>query len=127
MISIKKGQAGKKIIFTGYEQSVLTNPYYLFVFTNRTTKDVVNVIKQSESSTLQKERFDYITININDYFANANDGFWTYQIYEQVNSSNTDTTGLNMVENGLMKLAPEVPFAPTVYVGNSNTAKTYGN
>jgi hypothetical protein len=127
MISIKKGITGKKIIFTAYEQTTLENPYYLFIFTNRITKDIINIVKQSESTSAQKQRFDYITIDINTYFSDAEQGFWTYNIYEQLSSTNTDSTGLNMVEQGLMKLDPATTFTPTIYTGNSNISKTYGN
>ena len=44
------------IYFTGTEQAVITDPYFLFVFTNRATGDEVKVVVTNTSSS--ENRYD---------------------------------------------------------------------
>jgi len=113
-------------IVTLTESTTLTNPYYLFVFTNVSTKVQykINVNSTSDSSGF-KDRFNEFSFNTITLFATAQAGQFSYEVYEQSSSSNLDPTGLNMVECGKMLLLPATNlikqgYAPTV------TYKGYG-
>jgi len=121
MIVITKGEY-KNIYFTGTESALLSNPYFLFIFTNRVTQEVVKFVVTNTSATL---RYDVFTLDVDSIFLNSETGMWTYQIYEQLSSTNTDPTGLNMVEDGYMYLNSAIVFEPTTYNEQSNTFITY--
>lgn len=109
------------LIFTGTEQCVLSNPYFLFIFTNTTTNEVVSYVGTNVSSFTG--RYDKVIIP-GSLFNSYDEGFWTYSIYEQASSSNTDPTGLNKVEEGYMFLKLTA-FTPEEYSGQSNTFVTH--
>ena len=121
MIVLTKGDE-QNVIFTGTENCLLTSPFFLFVFTNRVTIEVVKFVSANQSNT---ERYDYIYLTVNDYFENSEEGFWTYDIYEQEDSSNTDIEGKHKVETGLMYLHPADTFEPIKYDEQDNSFKTY--
>lgn len=121
MIVITKGEF-KNIYFTGSESALLSNPYFLFIFTNRVTQEVVKFVVTNTSNTL---RYDVFYLDVDSQFANSETGMWTYQIYEQSSSSNTNPTGLNQVEDGYMYLNSAIVFEPTTYNEQSNTFITY--
>ncbi len=121
MLTLTKGQT-EQIIYTGTELAVLVNPYFLFVCTNNVTENVVKFVATNTSTTA---RFDQSTIVTNTYFANQDAGLWCYQIFEQASSSNTDQTGLNMVEEGYLKLNDVAGAADAVYDNQDNTFKTF--
>jgi len=121
MLTLQKGQT-QQIIYTATELAVLTNPYFLFVCTNNVTENIVKFVATNTSTTA---RFDISTITVNTYFANEDAGLWSYQIFEQASSSNTDQTGLNMVEEGYLKLNDVADAADAVYDGQDNTFKTF--
>ena len=102
------------LIFTGTEQCVLTNPYFLFIFTNGVTEDVVSVVGTNIST--HKTRYDEVVVDgsLFDY-----EGYWTYKIYEQLSSTNTNPAGLNKVEEGFM-IVSGTPFEYTEH-SQSNT------
>jgi hypothetical protein len=111
-------------IVTLTESTTLTNPYYLFVFTNVSTKVQykINVNSTSDASAY-KDRFNEFSFNTITLFASAQAGQFSYEVYEQTSSSNLDPSGLNMVECGKMLLLPEnnlikQGYAPTtIYKG----------
>lgn len=121
MIVLTKDEV-KNVIFTGSENSVLINPYFLFVFTNRITQEEVKFVVTNQSDTL---RYDVFELTVNDYFETAETGFWTYDVYEQGDDANLDVTGLNKVETGYMFLNPAITFEPTKYNNQSNSFVTY--
>jgi hypothetical protein len=121
MIVLTKGET-KNIYFTGSESALLINPYFLFVFTNRITQEVVKFVVTNTSTTL---RFDTFSLNVDSKFSSSETGMWTYQIYEQASSTNTNPTGLNQVEDGYMYLNSAIVFEPTTYNEQSNTFITY--
>jgi len=103
MIQLIKGQS-KDVIVTLTELTTIANAYYLFVFTHETTKEVINVIKNSNSDLSQfKYRYNKFTF-ASGLFANASIGKYTYSVFEQLSSSNTNITGLNLIESGKMDL-----------------------
>ena len=90
------------------ESTTLTSPYYLFVFTNVSTKVEykINVNSTSDSSEYPT-RINVFSFNTITLFANAQAGQFSYEVYEQESSSNLDPSGLNLVECGKMLLQPE--------------------
>ena len=121
MIVLSKGES-KNIYFTATENCLLENPYFLFTFTNRITQEEVKFVATNISDT---KRYDTFVMTVNDFFEDGETGFWTYNIYEQASSSNTNISGLNKVEDGYMYLNPATEFVPIKYDEQSNTFITY--
>ncbi len=122
MITLTKGQT-QTVRFTGTEKALLTNPYFLFVFTHRVTNEIVKFVATNISTT---QRVDSFSLAVNSQFEDSDCGFWKYEVYEQTSSSGTDTAGKNKVEEGYMVLYPASEFTPTKYAEQSNTFITYG-
>jgi len=94
-------------VVTLNESTTIANPYYLFVFTNVSTKVEFKIIVNSASDTsAYPERANIYTFNTISLFTNAQAGQYSYEVYEQSSSSNTNPTGLNLVECGKMLLNP---------------------
>lgn len=105
MIHLTKAQTNT-IVLTLTEKQLLTNPNYLFVFTNRSSNCDIKFIKLNASDTsLYKDRYNEFSIVTNTYFKNQLEGQYTYEIYEQASSTNLDITGLNKLETGIMWLS----------------------
>jgi hypothetical protein len=120
MINLTKGNT-EIVYFTGTEKATLTNPYFLFIFTNRITLDTVKVMATNTSTT---DRYDKFSLIVDDYFDGETDGFWEYEIREK--ASNVDmTVAGTIVETGYMVLNPAVAFEPTEYAEQSNEFTTY--
>jgi hypothetical protein len=103
MIVLTKGVTST-IVLTLTEKQLLTNPNYLFVFTGRSTKTTVKfVLLNNADLSLYKDRYNKFSI-ANSLFATAKIQQYTYNVYEQASTSNTDPTGLNLLETGLMEL-----------------------
>lgn len=125
MLSLTFGQSNK-IFVTLNEKKTLADGYYLFVFTNIITRDVVNKIYAfSSDESSFKGRYNKFTITTSTAFANQQTGTWRYEVYEQASSSNTNISGLTEVEKGLMDLNPATGFAFEEYSGVTSF-KTYG-
>jgi len=104
------------IICTLTEKQTIESPYYLFVFTNRGTNDVVAFIKDYlHDVSTNKERWNEFTIPVNTYFANYKEGWWRYDIYEQTSSTNVNPAGLGLLESGLMFLDDNTNISYTQY------------
>ena len=88
------------------EKQLLPNPNYLFVFTNRSTNNTISfvVLNASDTSTY-KDRYNEFSITTNTKFKNALEGQYTYEIYEQISTTNLNITGLNKLETGIMWLS----------------------
>ena len=103
MLNLVKGVTSD-IIVTLTEKQLLTAPNYLFVFTGRTTNtDVKFVLLNAADISTAKSRYNKFSIN-SALFADAEAQQYTYNIYEQASTSNTDQTGLNLLETGIMVL-----------------------
>lgn len=125
MIVLTKGRTAEDIIVTLNEKKTLSSGYYLFVFTNFTTKAVVNKIYSFlEDESDYPERYNSFPLNTSTVFSTAQTGQWSYDVYEQASSSNTDVTGLNKVETGVMVLKPATAFAFEEY-STTTTFKQY--
>jgi hypothetical protein len=105
MIHLTKGQTNT-IIMTLTEKQLLINPNYLFVFTNRSSNNVIKfVVLNASDLSLFKDRYNEFSIVTNTNFSSALEGQYTYEVYEQASSSNTNITGLNKLETGIMWLS----------------------
>lgn len=106
MIVYTIGQQSDTLV-TLNESTTIVNPYYLFVFTNVSTKVVYNQIVNSTSDTSEyPDRINIYTFNTVTLFATAQAGQYSYEVYEQESSINTNPSGLNLVECGKMLLNP---------------------
>jgi hypothetical protein len=105
MIHLTKGETNT-IVMTLTEKQLLTNPNYLFVFTNRSSNNIIKFIVLNASDvSLYKDRYNEFNIVTNTNFASALDGQYTYEVYEQTSTTNTNITGLNKLETGIMWLS----------------------
>ncbi len=103
MLVITKG-VQSDIMVTLQDSITLLNPYYLFVFTNISTKEELKVIVNSaDDKSNFPNRINTFEIDI-DLFDDLQTGQYIYEVYEQLSSTNLITTGLNLVENGRMIL-----------------------
>jgi hypothetical protein len=108
--------ADKDIIVTLTELKTLNEPYYLFVFTHITTKEVVTFIK-SESDDLSDftDRFNKFSVP-STVFEDKPVGQYEYQVYEQESDSNTDPDNTtSLIEVGKAELKTDSPFTITEY------------
>jgi hypothetical protein len=120
MIRLTKGQT-QNIILTLTEKQLLTNPNYLFVFTNRSANTEVKFVRLNNTDISQyKDRYNEFSIVTNTNFSTALNGQYDYDIYEQTSTSNLNPTGLNLLESGIMELVG-TPFNFTEYT----TTDTY--
>jgi hypothetical protein len=120
MIHLTKGQTNT-IILTLTEKQLLSNPNYLFVFTNRSTNNVIKfVVLNASDLSLYKDRYNEFSIVTNTNFSSALEGQYTYEVYEQASSSNTNITGLNKLETGIMWLS-----GSTITYNQYTTTDTY--
>jgi hypothetical protein len=104
MIQLTKG-ATQFMYLTLTEKELLTNPNYLFIFTNRSSNvEVKFVLLNAADVSLFKERYNKFSLVTNTYFVSSLIGQYDYQVYEQVSTSNTNPSGLNILESGIMML-----------------------
>jgi hypothetical protein len=105
VIRLTKGQT-QNIILTLTEKQTITNPNYLFVFENRSTNTEVKFVKLNNTDvSAYKERYNEFSIVVNTHFNTSLNGQYTYTIYEQTSTTNTNPTGLNLLESGIMELS----------------------
>jgi hypothetical protein len=105
MVHLTKGETNT-IVVTLTEKQLLTSPNYLFVFTNRSSNSVISFVKlYANDTSLYKDRYNEFSIVTNTYFSTALEGQYTYEIYEQASTSNTNPSGLNELETGIMWLS----------------------
>lgn len=121
MIELVQGALSEQVVVTLNEKKTLTDPYYLFVFTNSTTKDVVAFVAGADTSE-HPTRYNQFNFTTSTTFLDKPSGQWLYEVYEQESAVNTDpdkATGL--VESGKMNLRDSEEFTYTEY----NQAVTY--
>ena len=105
MIHLTKGQTNT-IIMTLTEKQLLITPNYLFVFTNRSSNNIIKfVVLNTSDLSLYKDRYNEFTIVTNTSFSAALEGQYTYEVYEQASTSNLNPTSLNKLETGIMWLS----------------------
>ena len=126
MLTLTKGETTQQIVVTLNEKRTLASGYYLFVFTNFTTREVINKIYNfTEDNSSYQSRYNDFDMPTQALFGTASEGQWIYQVYEQESATNTNVAGLNMVEQGVMVLNPAAEFEREVY-NESTTFKQYG-
>jgi hypothetical protein len=104
MIQLTKGQT-QYVYLTLTEKQTISSPNYLFTFKNRSTNTEVKfVLLYAADVSLYKERYNKFSIKVDKYFSSKPRGQWTYSVYEQTSTSNTDITGLTLLESGIMWL-----------------------
>jgi hypothetical protein len=117
MIRLIKGQT-QSIILTLTEKQLLTNPNYLFVFTNRSANTEVKFVKLNATDiSIFKDRYNEFSIVTNTNFGSSLNGQYVYEVYEQTSTTNLNPTGLNLLETGIMELVGEA-FSYTQYSTN---------
>jgi hypothetical protein len=105
VIRLTKGQT-QNIILTLTEKQTLTSPNYLFIFENRSTNTEIKFVRLNNTDiSAYKERYNEFTIVVNSFFNTALNGQYSYSIYEQTSTTNTNPTGLNLLESGIMELS----------------------
>lgn len=105
MLEIVRSSASQNIIVTLTELVTITDPYYLFVFTNLLTKEEIKFIKSYDSDLSSfKYRYNKFEIDPSVLFADVERGLYNYVVYEQASDTNIDPTGLNAIEYGKMRL-----------------------
>ena len=120
MVYLTKGETNKMIL-TLTEKQLLTSPNYLFVFTNRSSNCVIKFVQLNATDlSLYKDRYNEFSITTNTYFKNQLEGQYTYEIYEQASTTNTDVTNLNKLETGIMWL-----IGTTMTYNQYTTTDTY--
>lgn len=113
MLCFTFGQT-EEMIVTLNETRTLTSGYYLFLFENVTTRArVTKIFNFSEDESAYTDRYNQFPIVTSTTFSGQDTGHWTYKVYEQASSTNTDPTGLNEVENGILQLKPATEFSFT--------------
>jgi hypothetical protein len=104
MIQLTKG-ATEFIYLTLTEKETIPTPNYLFVFKNRSTNNEVKfVLLYAADVSLYKERYNKFSIKVDKYFSSKPRGQYSYSVYQQTSTSNTDITGLTLLESGVMWL-----------------------
>jgi hypothetical protein len=120
MIHLTKGETNT-IVMTLTEKQLLTNPNYLFVFTNRSSNNVIKfVVLNASDISLYKDRYNEFNIVTNTNFSSALEGQYTYEVYEQTSTTNLNITGLNKLETGIMWLS-----GSTLSYNEYTTTNTY--
>ncbi len=120
MIVLNRG-ATQNVILTLTEKQLLTDPNYLFAFTNRSSNVQVKFVKLNGTDTsLFKDRYNKFQFIVDTLFPGALSGDWIYNVYEQVSNVNTDPSGLNLLETGWMKLKD-----PTQVFTQNDTSNEY--
>jgi hypothetical protein len=126
MLLLTLGQTAENIVVTLNEKKILTEGYFLFVFTHYTTKQVVyKIYSMLADDSDYPDRFNQFVINTSVVFASCPTGMWKYNVYEQVGGSNTVVDGLTELEEGILELKPATEFEPEIY-SQSQSYKVYG-
>lgn len=80
------------------EKETIASPNYIFVFTHRTTNDVVSILRlNSEDISTNKDRLNTFTI---DTHVLGTTGQYQYDVY-QTSGTDTNITGKILLETGI--------------------------
>lgn len=112
-IKLKKGETTENVVLTLTEKTTITNPNYLFEFTNDSTKQSNTCICADLSAAgAARERANIFNITegvddrLNSSLVLFNAGRYHYTIREQESSTNLDPDlSGDIVERGIMLLA----------------------
>jgi len=108
------------------EKQTILDANFLMVFQSRTTNDKVKfVLVNSADQSLYQDRYNEFDVVVNTYFANVEEGWYTYIAYEQASPSNTNEANAGaIVETGLMFLSDGQDVTTTKY-NNPTSYKVY--
>lgn len=125
MIKLTKG-TNATIYVTLKEKQTILDANFLFVFESRSTNEKVKfVLVNSADQSLYQDRYNQFTFTVNTYFANEEEGWFKYTVYEQASPSNTNEANAGaIVETGLMFLSDGQDVTTTKY-NNPTTYKIY--
>ena len=125
MIKLTKGNT-ETLILTLKEKQTILDANFLMVFQSRTTNDKVKfVLVNSADQSLYQDRYNQFSLVVNTYFANVEEGWYTYKVYEQASTSNTNEANAGaVVETGLMFLSDGQDVTTTKY-NNPTSYKVY--
>lgn len=123
------------IIFTLEEKRTLTSPYYLVRMQSRSGKNIKRFILASNQTTAVN-RYDEFTITESTTEVLTSGtvtlspvGFWDYNVYEQLSSSNlNEALSDNPIplETGLMLVRSQSGNSNTYYIEDNSENKFYG-
>jgi len=125
MIKFTKGNTDT-IYLTLKEKQTILDANFLCVFQSRITNEKVKfVLVNSADQSLYQDRYNEFDVVVNTYFANYEEGWFTYTIYEQASPSNLiEASAGAVVETGLMFLSDGQDVTTTKY-DNPTTYKVY--
>ena len=130
MILINKNTTNT-VILTLSEKTTLTNAKYLFEVINDMSNEVKCFIAADISTNkLRYNEFEFIE-NITEDLLNGTfsltlSGFYKYNVYEQVSSTNLNPLlALNLIDKGKLNVVSQLSDYP-VYTGNENNTVVYG-
>ena len=104
MLLLTQGNTSDTLVVTLAEKTTINGANYLFVFENVATRQLVKtVLLHASDASIFQSRYNKWTVNTSSLFG-ANTGQYLYSVYEQASTSNTDPTGLNLVESGKMEV-----------------------
>ena len=98
--------ATQSVYLTLTEKQTLSSPNYLFVFTQRTTNDVIAFVKLNNTDiSAHKERYNEFSIVTNTHF--TLEGEYHYAIYEQTSTTNVNPlNAATLLETGIARVIP---------------------
>ena len=130
MILINKNTSNT-VILTLSEKTTLTNAKYLFEVTNDMSNDIKCFIA-ADISTNKLRYNEFVFIEnvtedlLNGTFSLTLSGFYKYNVYEQVSTTNLDPAlALNLIDKGKLNVVSQLSDYP-VYTGNENNTVVYG-
>jgi len=109
-----------EIFCTPLENTDSDYSIFYFKFTSRLTQNIVECWLVNLSLSARYQQFEIL---VNDYFANEEDGFYTYEI-KGADDYDVVPTGY-VLESGYMNLHPASNFVPEYYNEQVNNFKTY--
>jgi hypothetical protein len=122
MLKVTRGQSNS-VVFTLTEKTTLSSPYFLVVFNNLATNELVYAICPDTST--QTTRYNLLTIIESNTSIPLSgqvklvEGIYQYKVYEQTSSSNLDPSlSTSLVETGLLK---SVTTATSSFIDNTYT------
>lgn len=126
MLQFDQDNTAAELILTLTEFVTIHTPYYLFVFSNVTTKDVVTMIKaEIDDESEYPQRYNKFTIDASVVFDGQQSGEWHYKVYQQSSPTNIDPEATDgILEYGKLILDRATQFAYTMYE-QAQTFKAY--
>jgi len=98
--------ATQSVYLTLTEKQTLSSPNYLFIFTQRTTNDVIAFVKLNNTDiSAHKERYNEFSLVTNSHF--TLEGEYHYAIYEQTSTTNVNPlNATTLLETGIARVVP---------------------